>query len=546
MKTLNAKSQCIHEIFYNKQYIIPEFQRPYSWDKEQCIKLLEDIKNFFNESKGKSEKYYLGNVVLYKDKDNAEEEYFVIDGQQRLTTIMLLLNALFSKAQTFPVLEECIKRKDKLRPVFTNDLKIESRVIENDKKELEDIVFNKNYKGNSRIKQNYNLISEKLEEWMKTLSSKDAESFIESVLYNTELLPMACDSLDDALILFNTVNNRGLPLNDADIFKSHLFKYAKTSEDKNVLVQRWNALNENEKIESLFRRLMHIKRAEEGEKGKEIALRTYFEKNNNKRLKDWEKVLDDLEKINAIDSDLPTSELKNLWNILHYVPNEYSLYPIIVFWYKNATINKEGDSFTLSDENIDKLSNLMKNTARYSFASAIVYNSVNPVKDPIHEVCVEIYHDGNYLDIYKQKYFEKTFPILEERIENCDYSRCKSGLLYLLAFLNKNQNQKELNKINKLEIEHILPQRGFNNYNGWTKEQYDEKLNTLGNLVLLEEALNIKASNEFFNRKKKEYEKSYNQEAKDLCKLSDWTYEEWKERDTLKRRKLIRFFEYFD
>ena len=543
MKQLQpVQTKCIRDTF-SKNYIIPEFQRPYSWDKEECIKLFDDIKDFFDANKSNDEQYYLGNLILYPQNKN-HNEYCVIDGQQRLTTLMLLLAALYSISQENMALKNCLLIKDGLTDEYTNNLKIKSMVVEDDKKELEDVILNKNTTGKTKIKKNYNSLLDSIGE----LDSNDIGSFILTVLDRVVLLPIECDSLEDAMILFNTVNNRGLPLNDADIFKSHLFKNAKTDNDKKVLIKRWNELNEDDNIESLFRKLMHIKRSERQETGKEIALRKYFEENNNKLLEDWNGVLNDLEKIDAIDTDLPTSKLKNLWEILHCVPNEYSLYPIIVFWYKNAIIDEKENTFILSNEHQTSLEKLMLDTVKYSFASAIVYNSVNVVKDPIHKVCVEIYHDRDYLKIYKENYMEKTFPVFKDRINNFEYKRCRFGLIYILAFINKEQNQDNLNlaEKTKLEIEHILPRNGYNNYDGWTEEEYNDKLDTLGNLVLFEKKLNIKASNEFFNKKKKEYEKSNIQEAKDLCSFSDWTYDTWKKRNDEKEQEIISFFETFD
>lgn len=75
----------------------------------------------------------------------------------------------------------------------------------------------------------------------------------------------------------------------------------------------------------------------------------------------------------------------------------------------------------------------------------------------------------------------------------------------------------------KFQIEHILP-KVYHNYDGWTKEQYEENLNKLGNLTLLEKVRNIKAKNEFFEKKKEFYKDSEINDVKSsLCKLKKWT-----------------------
>lgn len=132
--------------------------------------------------------------------------------------------------------------------------------------------------------------------------------------------------------------------------------------------------------------------------------------------------------------------------------------------------------------------------------------------------------------------------IFENKIKIYEYGRCRQGLVFILAVLNSKQDQDVLSNISKWEVEHILPQKGYNNYNGWTEEQYDDYLNTLGNFVLLDKKHNIQASNEFFNKKKAYYKVSGIQEALDLVELSDWTYIEWKERNRQKEEELLSFF----
>lgn len=78
------------ESIFNEMYVIPEFQRPYSWDSAPCSELFEDIKIFFEVHYDNEEQYYLGNIVLYRDG----EKWGVIDEQKRLPIMMLLLSRL--------------------------------------------------------------------------------------------------------------------------------------------------------------------------------------------------------------------------------------------------------------------------------------------------------------------------------------------------------------------------------------------------------------------------------------------------------------------
>lgn len=543
MKAIQANPKTIYSIFQDA-YIIPEFQRPYSWDEEECMQLFNDITGFYLEHKGSGENYYLGNIVLYPEKN----KWVVIDGQQRLTTMMLFINALFDKARTATILEECLKIKDPITSVTTNELKIESRVIENDKDELEDIILGNNKEGKSRAKKNYAKLCVSLSDWIdiNQLSAEDLNAFVYMVLYHIMLLPIECDSIDDALIIFNTLNNRGLPLSDADIFKAQLFKKVSADEkSKKLLIQRWNSLNDREgDIETLFRTLMHIKRAENGDTSREIGLRKYFETDGKglSLFSDWNNAMTSLEKIDFFYNYPFKAQIKNLLRILNYVPNDYCFFPILTFWYKNAELlDSQDNEWFLSEENLRQLEKLVKDTIKYYYSNAVAYNSVNAVKDTTYKVCAAIASNQTY-DSYYKKEIDKTMTIFENKIKIYEYGRCRQGLVFILAVLNSKQDQDVLSNISKWEVEHILPQKGYNNYNGWTEEQYDDYLNTLGNFVLLDKKHNIQASNEFFNKKKAYYKVSGIQEALDLVELSDWTYIEWKERNRQKEEELLSFF----
>jgi hypothetical protein len=543
MRAIQATPKKIHEVFQSV-YIIPEFQRPYSWEDEQCTKLFEDITDFFNEHKGTEESYYLGNIVIYPEG----ESWVVIDGQQRLTTLLLFIKAIFSHARSATILEELLMGKDPLTGRVKNDvLKIESRVIENDKKELEDVIIHDLGVGKSRIKQNFTSLNTMLTKWITDdeLKSEDINSFITTMVYNVVLLPIECNSRDDALTIFNTVNDRGLPLGDADIFKAELFKsIMNDNQSKKELIKRWNTLNNNNQIDSLFRDYMHILKAERKETGKEKAMRKFFtDSKDGIDFMDWKSILSALEKLNpdnmCFEGDEP-AYIINMWRLLYDIPNDYCQYPVKVFWYENAYL--KDDSSWLPKNKEKEFEELIIRTVKFYYLYAVAYNAVNTIKDTTYKVCKAIAHGEDYLAEYKLKYND-VFKDFERKIHDYKYGRCRRGLVSLLANMNIKQNHKKIHELQKWEVEHIVPQKGgYNNYNGWTEKQYEEKLNTLGNFVMLEKELNIRASNEFFKKKKDEYKKSNIQDANDLVNLDDWKFEDWELRNQERESTLLEFF----
>ena len=112
MKPIYATPEIIKKIFSEtERYMIPDFQRPYSWEEDQCTQLWDDLINFF-ESKFESrddkssEQYFLGSIVVSRETDYSQGTWDVIDGQQRLTTLLLLLKALYHYNRSYTVLDK--------------------------------------------------------------------------------------------------------------------------------------------------------------------------------------------------------------------------------------------------------------------------------------------------------------------------------------------------------------------------------------------------------------------------------------------------------
>ena len=523
MKTITAKPEDIRTIF-SREYQIPMFQREYSWEQEQCETLWDDLIDFHNE-KDKKDKYFLGNIVVHPIDES--EKFSVIDGQQRLTTLLLLIRALFDNAGTVKALEECLKIKDKLSSELTNNIRLNSDVIEGDKKNLEKIILEGRCDDeNSRLYINYDMFKKKISDWKQGKTSDELNKLILTFLDNVVLLPILCETEDDALNIFETINNRGLSLSDADIFKSKLYAGIESSK-RSEFIDEWNELYDQE---DLFRILMYICRAQENDISKEKGLRSYFSSKTG-RLQDTAKVMDSLKKINEIRYSDTGMYNDSLWNILENYPNQYWRYPLYVFLHKYL-IWKEDCELYLPEEHYEEYKKLVMLTTAYYFVKGVVYNSVNTVKDTTFKVCAKIENNDNYLSEYIDN-MGNDLKIFYDKLESADLGRCKRGIILLSGFLNKSQSVEDFYDLilnSSIEIEHILPRKWSDN-NDWDEQEAKEVMETLGNLAPFEKKLNISASNEFFKKKKKAYKESKFADIQDLLKLDKWDYDEVKIRE---------------
>ena len=533
MKTITAKPEDIRTIF-SREYQIPMFQREYSWEQEQCETLWDDLIDFHNE-KDKKDKYFLGNIVVHPIDES--EKFSVIDGQQRLTTLLLLIRALFDNAGTVKALEECLKIKDKLSSELTNNIRLNSDVIEGDKKNLEKIILEGRCDDeNSRLYINYDMFKKKISDWKQGKTSDELNKLILTFLDNVVLLPILCETEDDALNIFETINNRGLSLSDADIFKSKLYAGIESSK-RSEFIDEWNELYDQE---DLFRILMYICRAQENDISREKGLRSYFSSKTG-RLQDTTKVMDSLKKINEIRYSDTGMYNDSLWNILENYPNQYWRYPLYVFLHKYL-IWKEDCELYLPEEHYEEYKKLVMLTTAYYFVKGVVYNSVNTVKDTTFKVCAKIENNDNYLSEYIDN-MGNDLKIFYDKLESADLGRCKRGIILLSGFLNKSQSVEDFYDLilnSSIEIEHILPRKWSDN-NDWDEQEAKEVMETLGNLAPFEKKLNISASNEFFKKKKKAYKESKFADIKDLVKLDKWDYDEVKIREKNIIRRITSF-----
>lgn len=525
MSKLNIDQKTIKDLFSDKKsdFLIPDYQRPYAWGENECQTLWDDIFSFaipdgnadnFDSS---NNEYFLGPIVTFKNTLNGKNE--IIDGQQRLTTLMLLLRAFYSKLlnmqdentkKTREIIAACIWKVDEFDNPNMNCLKIDSEVSTDDEKE-EFVYILKNGKATTEMKSKYadtfRFFEEKINEFLSEYPSYFA--FLPNrVLKNCILLPIEAESQDTALRIFSTLNDRGKPLSDTDIFKAQLYKHYSSKSKKDEFVERWKGLEllseeifsaqSGSAMDELFTRYMYYLRAKQGNrKTSTEALRKFFEKNNYELLKN-DYALTDLEILGnfwySVEKQLDTvfSErvLKQLI-ILNYAPNSMWTYFLSVYFMANKS-----DSNSLDDE---KLYIFLNKTIAFIWSYAFVRPGVNALRTPMYPEMVNII---NGKDVQFMEYLLDETEV-KSAMENYLFTNGRPMTKSILAwwmFQNPEQNLIDLST--KMEIEHIYSKKRQENENSLSDKN---NLERLGNKALLEKSINIRASDYRFEDKKKYY-----------------------------------------
>jgi len=236
MMSNNIEQQSIRELFGSKhKYVIPIYQRNYAWGKAQIVQLIDDITDFAVQSSEKN--YYIGSLVVFQRLKNGVSNFEIIDGQQRLTTIFILLCVLKNEYQQEINLQQNLTFESReissasLQAIFENKLEQASKT--------EDL--------NTRILDAYQYISNKL---AKTLSYKkiNINDLREYLLEKVILIKVPVPEDTDLNHYFEIMNNRGEQLEKHEVLKAKMIETLSKGGEGTALFQRiWEACSNMER-----------------------------------------------------------------------------------------------------------------------------------------------------------------------------------------------------------------------------------------------------------------------------------------------------------
>ena len=533
---LKAEEKSILALFTGdkNQYVIPPYQRPYSWNVEQCTILLDDLKKAFEEEQTSG--YFLGNIVIASSKED-KNRLEVIDGQQRLTTLTLLIKALLSLDEENKKLENSIWELNR-RTGERQEQRLNTNVFQDrDSQFLKDVLnlgLNsdscKVLKTDNQFKKNICYFYEKLKE----MDEDTLFDFSDFLLDDVSILPIQTQGDDkeiareNALKIFETINNRGMELSDSDIFKAKLFSMALSETESDKFVERWKTLDEEcinirYTIDGIFRFYTHIIRAEKGMIKSEIGLREFYRQEYspfNSKAKKYNDILDDLFSIidsikffkRIIRESSENTELTKWFQLIELYTNQYPLNTLFVYFYANGL---------KSDK---KLVDFTKDLVKYIYYQG----ATAKIKFPLFEI--------NSL-IVKKELIKFNHPLNVNENDFDYFGQLKKGFALLSLYLDPKQKA-----IYPYYINRIINSRDKNNLNdSWATYDYTDYVDTIGNMLVLDK--NISRDVILIN-KLVHIKDSKILETRSLSnKLKNWSYEEYYERNSLLKKRLKYFFE---
>ena len=509
--TFRPENQNISAIFNCDQiYRIPNYQRQYSWTNEQLEVLWDDL---YEEYKNQNNKcYFLGSIVVVKTGDYLD----IIDGQQRITTLMIMMDVL---RKTFPEIN-----KDSEEINFVDLKKIDDSILHSGRITKLQLQSDPNYDAifNSKIikRKNYENLTPPTKKEMNTdnpeykylntayffyekfkeLSLKDLEKFVDYIFFKTNIIKIICTDESFAIKLFQVLNDRGQDLSNSDLVKAEIFGKYKTEDidGKNSFNVQWNNI---------------IKMANDNDFRMDdfIVYYEYFKLRSNpkKQLLDEIKVIiKDREPSDVIEE--MTDFSKSLEKVLK--STDPVIYSLKYIPWKSYVMAALASAYYIDYPDMDSL---LKTMQRFFYISFISGGTLNTIKQTSFKLIEDITNkdsidkiekDLNSL-IHSKKMVKKVYEALNSEVYNEKF--LKPLLLSIDYKIRENKNTTFYKIDKELHMDHILP-RAYRKEHDWdyieNKEEADSYLNTLGNMALLHFSKNEECENYGFETKMRIYQ----------------------------------------
>lgn len=517
---IQAAERPIGDIFSDEyRFVIPRYQRPYAWTTEQAGEMLDDLLSASNAgaSTADADPYFLGSIVLVKADGDALSE--VVDGQQRLTTLTLLLAALrlhvdeeFATSLELTLFQKGNKMKGTVdQPRLTlrerdHDF-FEKHVQERAGIEQLDSFAKESLSDSQRnLVLNTVLFLDKLAE----LSQDDCHRLASFIHQRTYLVVVSTQDFDSAYRIFTVLNERGLDLSHADILKSEIIgEIPEAAQDK--YTQKWESEEEDLGREDFKELFSHIRMVYAKTKARETILKE-FRGTVLRKFPDPREFVDDVlvplsdayEIVTRADYKAPAGAegINALLRWLTRLDNTDWIPPAISYFSRTDVNTAALHRFTTD---LDRLAASMF-LRRVDVTRRIErYGRVLEAIEAGEDLCAE--DSPLQLDVSERA---QTLTCLNSEIYTVSRIR-----LYVLLRLDSVLSTAEATYDHPLiTVEHVLPQTPAKDsqWREWfTDDERAYWVHRLANLALLNRRKNTQASNYEFDVKKNKYFKVKNE-----------------------------------
>lgn len=536
---MEAKECKVQDILTeNKKFIIPSYQRPYSWTVDNAEQLIDDI---YKSSQSEENEYFIGSMICINKGQN---QYEVVDGQQRLTTLSIIVSEL-KKIIPIQGIKDDLQKRVLPIDVYSDETD-EPRLIVR-KKEYDFYKYyilqdSKDYKPEKPSDTELVFISnaETIRDYLLRLSVDELKLLAKYILQNVYIVFVQTDDFASSFRLFNVLNSRGLPLSNADLLKNALFESASTHNKKSEQIESaWSQIEDMVGVRRLDKFLTLHKLSEK--KDCDRVLQKGFEAfiENLQQQFDGDAIAMSLMLVNSaknytkiLENDFEHSSIRRKIASLSNLGVDEWIPPVMAFMNRMARTE---------DFNLDDFSQFIT-----AFEKVYMHGWLKKqIKSQREMVCYSA-----LVAINNDMSFDSVINQINQHADNSGFIAALDEDLYeprpnqvnlikaILLRLDMEQQDESVIKTytGRITIEHILPQALVNEYwiNRFQPQEHVYWLHKIGNLTLISGSKNSEAQHYDFIKKKSIYEKLNSKSSfdltKDVCNSSEWGLAELKMR----------------
>ncbi|WP_157151187.1 DUF262 domain-containing protein [Brachyspira sp. SAP_772] len=491
------------------QFVIPVYQRNYDWTIKECKVLLNDIKDA-----GKlNREHFIGSIVYVDDHapKTGIQELIIVDGQQRLTTIILIYLRLYKLAEEL----NDTRLRDRMYEHYlinkyanTDEEKIKLKPTENNDKALKSIFSNNEFKEKSNIIDNYNFFEKEITDinYETILDGLEKLIFVDMSLDRKE---------DDPQRIFESLNSTGLTLSQGDLIRNYILMKLNSKEQKYIYETYWEHIEKNARDESLNKDMV-------SDFIRDFMTAEYNKIPNKNRIYEEFKEKYSISDLNQIENYLNTlKEYSNYYNKLLNPKNEIDkdifiklenikTLEVNVSYPFFLKIYKDYNDKVIDNKTFLKIIDLIESFVFRRFICDVFSNAMNKIFMSLYsKIDKNNYYDSLEEYLCRLKNVQR-FPDNDEVINKLKEKDIYNGIntkrkLYLFNKLEMGLGKTVIDfSKTDFEIEHIFPQNPVKEWKDNLKDKEYEKmqsrLHTIANLTI--SANNKELSNKTFLDKK--------------------------------------------
>jgi uncharacterized protein with ParB-like and HNH nuclease domain len=533
---------------------IPVYQRNYDWETDDCTQLFQDIEMIAITGKD----HFIGSIVYISIGTATEPYYNIIDGQQRITSVMLFLKALHDSTDDSGF-QKKVRHGFLINIGLDDEPKMKLKQVESDRSVYEQLIlqnkFNENAfseaEKNSNVYKNYCCFRELINHSDVPLQD------LYNAVFKLEIIDTRLTT-EDPQEVFESMNSTGRSLTNTDLLRNYLLMDLQQTEQEKLYKQYWSKIEKNVGQKQMDMYMVHyliMKRKSDSinirRRSAKINKTTLYEcyriyfPAENKKNGGTQRLLEDMYKYSVIYGKLFSGKNKTaLEKAITEVMLDLSAEPVAIFL---MYLLHEQEAIGVTD---DEMTDAVKACVSYVFRVRIFKGSVSP---QFFALAIQSFEKGETSKPFVDRIWDALvtgsgsyrFPRdreFQDAFENKNmYLEFKPPMLRYMLYKYERARTKEIVDPESATIEHILPQ----DTKEWQRHltdihdyEYRDLMHRIGNLTLTK--MNAEASNSSFaDKKKKVYEKSGYAITRELATRNDWSSKEIKARSAAMAKEAL-------